>query len=108
MPRPEYHVFICSQQRPAGHPRSSCTEKGADKLMPAFSQGIISRNLFNKVSLVPTACLGPCQAGANVLVFPGAHLYMNVQPEDVDQIIEQHLVGGEVVTEKLAPEQVWG
>ncbi len=75
--------------------------------MPAFSQAIISRNLFNKVSLVPTGCLGPCQAGANVLIFPGATLYMDVQPEDVDRIIDQHLVGGEVVTEKLAPAEVW-
>ena len=75
--------------------------------MPAFSQAIISRNLFNKVSLVPAGCLGPCQAGANVLVFPGATLYMDVQPEDVEQIIDQHLVAGEVVTDKLAPAEVW-
>lgn len=107
MPKPDYHVFICAQQRPAGHPRSSCTEKGADKLMPAFSQAIIARNLFNKVSLVPTGCLGPCQAGANVLVFPGAVLYMDVQPEDVEQIIDQHLVAGDPVQEKLAPAEVW-
>lgn len=75
--------------------------------MPAFSQAIIARNLFNKVSLVPTGCLGPCQAGANVLVFPGAVLYMDVQPEDVEQIIDQHLVAGDPVQEKLAPAEVW-
>ena len=107
MARPEYHVFICSQQRPAGHPRSSCAEKGAGKLMPVFSQGIMARNLYHKVSLVPTGCLGPCQVGANVLVFPGATLYMDVQPEDVDQIIDRHLMAGEPVTEKLAPAEVW-
>lgn len=107
MPRPNYHVFVCAQQRPPGHPRSSCGEKGAGNLLPAFQQGLISRNLSEKVSLVATGCLGPCQAGANVLVYPGGDLYMAVTPEDVDQIIDQHLVNGEPVTEKFAPAEVW-
>ncbi len=107
MPRPEYHVLICSQQRPAGHPRSSCGEKGAGSLLPAFSQGLMARNLMQKVSLVATGCLGPCQAGANVLVFPGSVLYMDVKVEDVDSIIEQHLIEGKPVEEKFAPAEIW-
>lgn len=107
MSRPEYFVFVCAQQRPAGHPRSSCSEKGAGQLLPAFSEGIIKRNLANKVSLVPTGCLGPCQAGANVLVFPGAHLYMAVQPEQIDEIIDSHLVEGKPVEALFAPSEIW-
>ncbi|GAB1257704.1 (2Fe-2S) ferredoxin domain-containing protein [Aurantivibrio plasticivorans] len=107
MPKPEYHVFVCAQQRPAGHPRSSCTEKGAQAIMPQLSQSIMSRNLMQKVSLVPTACLGPCGVGANLLVFPGAVLYAGVKPEDVDNIVEQHFVAGTPVAEKIAPAEVW-
>ncbi|TGD75121.1 (2Fe-2S) ferredoxin domain-containing protein [Mangrovimicrobium sediminis] len=107
MSRPEYHVFVCSQQRPAGHPRSSCGEKGASALMPVLSQSVMARNLLRKVSIVPTACLGPCSEGANLLVFPGAYLYSGVQPQDVEMIVERHLAGGEPVTEKLAPESAW-
>ncbi len=107
MPRPEIHVFICSQQRPEGHPRGSCGEKGAGGLLQAFSQSIINHNLLNKVSLVPTGCLGPCHLGASVLVFPGSVLYSNVSVSDVETIIQQHLIGGTPVAEKLAPADVW-
>lgn len=107
MPKPNYHVFICSQQRPPGHPRSSCAEKGSADLMPVFSQELISRNLIEKVALVATGCLGPCQTGANVLVYPGAVLYMSVQPDQVKTIVEQHLVGGEPVEELFAPAEIW-
>lgn len=107
MPRPDIHVFICSQQRPAGHPRGSCGEKGAAALMPAFSQSLIKHNLVNKVSLVATGCLGPCQVGASVLVFPGAHLYANVKEGNVETIIQEHLIGGAPVAAKLAPAELW-
>jgi len=107
MPKPDYHVFICSQKRPPGHPRGSCSEKGCDALAPAFANAVIKRGLLNKISIVQTSCLGPCQTGANVLVYPGNVLYSAVQPGDVDTIIDQHLVGGEVVAAKVAPAEVW-
>lgn len=108
MAKPEIHVFVCSQQRPAGHPRSSCGEKGAAAVMQLFSERLIAKGLFNRVSLVATGCLGPCRAGANVLVYPGGTLYMAVTRDDIDQIIDQHLIGGEPVLDKVAPDQVWG
>lgn len=77
-------------------------------MMQTFSERLIAKGLYNKVSLVATGCLGPCRAGANVLVYPGGTLYMAVTPEDVDQIIDQHLIGGEVYADKVAPDQVWG
>lgn len=75
--------------------------------MQQLSQSIVSRNLMQKVSVVPTACLGPCAAGANLLVFPGAMLYSELQPGDIDNIVEQHFVQDIPVTEKLAPESAW-
>lgn len=107
MGKPDYHVFVCSQQRPAGHPRGSCGERGASGLMQQLSQSIVSRNLMQKVSIVPTACLGPCAAGANLLVFPGALLYSELQPGDVDHIVEQHFQQDTPVSGKLAPDSVW-
>lgn len=107
MPKPDYHVFICAQKRQPGHPRGSCTDKGCDTLAPAFAQAIIKRGLLNKISIVQTSCLGPCQVGANVLVYPGNVLYSWVEAGDVENIVEKHLVGGEIVTEKLAPAEMW-
>lgn len=107
MPKPEVHVFVCSQQRPAGHPRGSCGEKGAMNLLQVFSEKLIASGLMNQVSLVATGCLGPCRAGVNVLIYPGATWYMAVTPDNVDQIINQHLKAGSVVEELVAPDALW-
>lgn len=113
MPKPEIHVFVCSQQRPPGHPRSSCAEKGAGQLLQTFSEKLIAAGLSNTVSLVATGCLGPCRAGANVLVHhpataaEGGVWYMAVDGSDVDGIIKEHLVGGAPYADKLAPDAIW-
>jgi len=77
-------------------------------MMQALSEKLIQKGLFNKVSLVPTGCQGPCRAGPNLLIYPGGTLYMQVTADDLDEIIEQHFVGGEPVLEKMAPDEVWG
>lgn len=107
MARPDYHIFVCGQQRPQGHPRGSCAANGAGPLLQQFAQGLMQRNLLQKASLVTTGCIGPCQTGANVLVYPGAVLYGNVDAGDVDAIIEQHIMGGQPVEAKQVAADVW-
>ncbi len=107
MPKPDYHVFICSMRRPPGHPRGSCGEHGADTLTPAFAQALMKRGMLQKIAITQTSCLGPCQDGANVLVYPGAVMYTRVQAQDVDAIVDDHLIGGAPVQAKLAASDVW-
>ena len=67
MAKPLYHVFVCTQQRPAGHPRGSCAEKGCADVYNAFSMAIAKRNLFTRIALTQTGCLGPCVGGPVLL-----------------------------------------
>jgi len=94
------------QSRPPGHPRGSCGEKGCEAVFNAFNQELIKRNLQN-VALTQAGCLGPCQAGGNVLIYPSGTLYGWVEVEDVPKIIEQHILGGEVYPDKVAPAELW-
>ncbi|MBN0987584.1 (2Fe-2S) ferredoxin domain-containing protein [Amphritea pacifica] len=107
MPKPEIHVFICNQTRPDGHPRGSCGASGAGQITQMFSEEVAKRNLFTQVAVTVTGCLGPCDCGPNVLVYPGSYLYIRVKPEDVNRIVEQHIMGGEPVQELLAPAELW-
>ncbi len=107
MPRPEKHVFVCTQNRPQGHPRGSCMSSGCGAVMNEFMNQIQSRNLFEKIAITNTGCLGPCGVGPSVLVYPDGVLYGKLKPADVVTIIEQHLLGGEPVAELLAPAEVW-
>lgn len=107
MPKPEYHIFVCVQRRPDGHPRSSCASRNGEAVFSAFAQELIKRNLQNKVALTNTGCLGPCQAGANVLVYPAAVMYSWLAPEEAAVVIEQHILGGQLYADKLAPKELW-
>lgn len=107
MPKPERHVFVCGQQRPENHPKGSCGHSGAATVFQTFGAQMSQNGLLGKVALTNTGCLGPCQQGANVLIYPEGTMYSQVSPEDVGQIVQQHLLGGTPVAEKLTPAELW-
>ena len=107
MPRPTRHVFVCNQQRPPNHPRGSCAAQGSSALLQAFWAELQKRNAYEQVAITYSGCLGPCDGGPNVLVYPEGVLYSNVTPADVDEIFTSHLEGGTVVERLVAPAAVW-
>jgi len=106
MAKPEFHLFVCTLRRPEGHPRGSCGAKGGEALRDALAQALIKRNLQNRVALTSTGCLGPCQAGANLLIYPGSVMYSWAEPGDADAIIE-HMLAGTPWPDKLTPAEIW-
>lgn len=107
MPRPARHVFICSQARPPGHPRGSCGEKGCREVVDEFTRQWQQRQCFTQVTVTPTGCLGPCNIGPSVLVYPEGVMYGNVSKADVGEIFEQHLLGGKPVERLVVPSDIW-
>jgi len=107
MPRPEKHIFVCTQNRPQGHPRGSCAYSGSPEIMNEFMNEIQARNLFEKIALTNTGCMGPCMMGPSVLVYPEGVMYGKLKKDDVKTIIEQHLLGGEPVAGLMVPAEVW-
>ncbi|WP_298232955.1 (2Fe-2S) ferredoxin domain-containing protein [uncultured Azohydromonas sp.] len=107
MPKPQRHVFVCSQQRPPGHPRGSCAAKGASPLLQAFWGELQKRQAYDKVAITYSGCLGPCDNGPNVLVYPESVLYSGVSTADVAEIFDSHLEGGKPVERLLAEAGAW-
>lgn len=108
MPKPDKHVFVCVQNRPPGHPRGSCGEKSSMKVIEAFMTEVQQRNLYEKIAVTNTGCIGPCGMGPSVLVYPDGVMYGNVSESDVKEIVDQHLLGDQPVERLLMPEHVWG
>lgn len=97
------HVFVCTQQRPPNHPRGSCAAKGSVEVLQTFWSELQKRNAYEQIAITYCGCLGPCDGGPNVLVFPEATLYQGVGKADVIEIFDTHLVGGKPVERLLAP-----
>lgn len=77
-------------------------------MLQAFAQRFERDQLFGRFALNSTSCLGACDLGPNVLVYPEGVLYAKVQPADVDEIVSEHLNRGTPVQRLLAPTAVWG
>lgn len=90
-----HHIFICTNERPADDPRGSCA--GAP-LVDHFKAAFRRHGLPPEIVRANKAgCLDHCAHGATVVVYPDATWYGRVTPEDVDEIVREHLVGGRPV-----------
>lgn len=76
-------------------------------MLQAFWQELQKRQAYEQVAITYSGCLGPCDAGVNVLVYPEGTLYNGVTVEDVNEIFTRHLEGGEPVARLQAGAAVW-
>lgn len=107
MAKPVKHVFVCTQSRPPGHPRGSCAAHDSVPLFQEFMQQFEKRGLWGKFALTSTGCLGPCDRGSNVLIYPEGVMYGTVSKDDVGAIIEQHLLQDQPVERLKLPADIW-
>ncbi len=107
MPKPHKHVFVCTEQRPTGHPRSSCAQHGCGEVYEEFVWELQNRNLFNSVQVTATGCMGPCSEGPSVLVYPEGVMYAKVTKGNVAAIFEQHLLGGSPIEVLKMSREFW-
>ena len=80
---------------------TGCTSSGSPKLYERFAQLLAEKGLDKEVKLVKTGCFGLCAAGPVVIIYPEGAFYSGIKVEDVDEIVEEHLVKGRIVTKLL-------
>jgi (2Fe-2S) ferredoxin len=97
-------VFVCTGK--------SCSQVGGEEVMAEFDriltekglrQGKESkgRNPMGEIVLTTCGSIGFCSIGVAVMVYPDGTIYGQVQPDDVAEIVEEHIEKGNVV-ERLA------
>jgi (2Fe-2S) ferredoxin len=105
MARYRHHVFICINRRSPDDPRGSCNPDGSERLRDRFKEEVGRRGLKKTVRANAAGCLDQCEHGPTVVVYPEAVWYGRVQPEDVPEIVESHLVNGRPVERLVLPEE---
>jgi len=106
-PDPFYraHVFCCTNERPAGHPRGCCKAKGAEKLRNYMKARAKELGLAD-VRVNAAGCLDRCELGATMVIYPEGVWYTYASMADVDEILQRHVVeGGRVQRLMLDAEQ---
>ncbi|MBS4096500.1 MAG: (2Fe-2S) ferredoxin domain-containing protein [Sulfuricella sp.] len=91
------HVFFCTNTREDGQP--CCSNHGAQEMRDYAKKKIkaLDLNGAGKVRINSAGCLDRCGEGPVLVVYPEAVWYTFVDKEDIDEIVEQHLVNGKVV-----------
>ena len=97
------HILICTG--------TGCTASGAKDVLAKFEQELKAKKLWDEVSVVETGCHGFCEGGPLVIIYPEGTFYTRVKPEDVAEIVEEHILKGRIVSrllfkEPLTAEQV--
>ena len=90
-----FHLFVCTQQKPEGVP--SCPASGSFAVLGALDREIQARGLNNGVQLTTCGCMGLCDEGPVMVVYPAGVWYRRVQPSDVTEIVNTHLRDGQPV-----------
>jgi len=93
----KYHIFFCLNQRENGE--SCCADKGAEVAFGHMKSRVKKLGLSGegKVRINRSGCLDRCGQGPLMVVYPEAVWYTFVDIDDLDEIIESHLVNGKVV-----------
>lgn len=104
MPAFTHHIFICGNQRSPDHPRGCCDSSGGEALRSKFKTAIKERGLGPLVRANKAGCLEQCELGPAVVIYPQGIWYGNVTLQDVDRIIDETVIGGNVIEELLIPD----
>lgn len=87
------HVFVCVNRREAGHPRGCCAEKGSEELRDYMKAKAKALGI-KKVRVNSAGCLDRCELGPNMVIYPEGIWYRPTSFEDVDEILQKHLIEG--------------
>ena len=92
------HVLVCGG--------TGCTSSGSQKIVEELEKELAIRGLENEVKVIKTGCFGLCSLGPIMIVYPEGAFYSMITPEDVPEIVSEHLLKGRIVTRLLYSETV--
>ena len=85
---------------------TGCTSSNSEKIIEKLHEEINAKGLEKEVNVVRTGCFGLCALGPIMIVYPEGAFYSMVTPEDVPEIVEEHLLKGRIVKRLLYKETV--
>lgn len=88
------HIFVCVVNRPPSS-EPSCGASGSGAIMDAIPMILLELGIEN-VRVNGCTCLGPCDSGTNLVIYPEGVFYTRVRRDNLRDLLESHFVKGEV------------
>ena len=92
------HILVCGG--------TGCTSSNSERIIQLLEEEIKSRFLQDEVKVIKTGCFGLCALGPIMIVYPEGAFYSRVEPEDIKEIVSEHIEKGRVVKRLLYQETV--
>ena len=96
----EQQILICGG--------TGCTSSGSIDLYKELVRQINEKGLADKVAVIKTGCFGLCALGPIMITQPDGCFYSKLKMENIEKIIDQHIIGGNPIRELLYEETVQG
>jgi (2Fe-2S) ferredoxin len=92
---------VCLNERDPSDPLGCCKHRGSEKIFQILKAGTVKHNLKGQVRVNRAGCLDHCEYGPTVVVYPEAVWYRVQTKEDAIEVLERHIVNGEIVERLL-------
>ncbi len=90
------HVLICTG--------TGCVSSGSKNIKHELQDELADNNLLDEIKIVETGCHGFCEKGPIMIVYPEGVFYCQLKKEDVQEIVQEHLLKGRIVDRLLFKE----
>ena len=93
----QHHVFFCINERNDG--RACCADRNAQALQEYTKKRLktLDMNGPGKIRINKAGCLDRCEEGPVLVVYPEGIWYTYIDEEDIDEIVDSHLIAGKPV-----------
>ncbi len=80
---------------------TGCKASDSHIIAERLQQALERNNIANKVDVITTGCFGFCEKGPIVKIIPDNTFYTQVVPDDADEIVREHIIGGRKIKRLL-------
>ena len=96
----DIHIFVCTNQR-SGSEKLSCGEVHGLELVAEFKKQLKDLKVNLKIRANKSGCLGICDFGPTIAIYPDGTFYVGVKREDISEIITSHIINKKPVERLL-------
>ncbi|MDD6815290.1 MAG: NADH-quinone oxidoreductase subunit NuoF [Firmicutes bacterium] len=98
MDRIRMHILVCGG--------TGCSSSHSEDILENLKKELAYHDLDQEVKVVRTGCFGLCEMGPIMIIYPEGVFYSKVKPEDVKEIVEEHVLKGRIVKRLLHKEAI--